>query len=436
METTEQQITRQDFDEEARRFYEAYYPHADTSKGYFCYDEKTKKGTYQHKDAAISVRGDVCFNLKWKNGNKLSFLSSVIKNEKDNASLFQQLDVLQYSPMNLSIMPKTGGLNNLKQAIGSDRFDTFAWLLDLYYKGIDAPVLNGGAQNMCIENRIALKSFLDSYQDAADYFQDVYGLDGAFVNELIAGGDQAITDTEGFYRYLDLAVRFWKKRMHQKKIRTYLEPADEERYGNALEALSNITKNKRFHAIAERKQEPGSRIILITGASHTGKTLLAQCLLERFHWPYLSIDHLKMGLIRSGQTALTPVDDKALTGYLWPIVREMIRTAIENRQNLILEGCYVPFDWRRDFDEKYLPSIRFLCLAMSEAYIDAHFAEIKAHASDIEERLDDSGLSPEGLKQENQDYIEGFRSRGERVLQIEDDYARSIQSLFDTNDFM
>ena len=132
METTEQQITRQDFDEESRRFYKAYYQHDCDSIGRFYYDfEKERpEWMYRHKDTAISVRGDVCFNLKWKNGNKLTFLSSVIKNEKDNEFLFRQLDVLQYSPMNLSIMPKTGGLNNLKQAIGSDRFDTFAWLLD------------------------------------------------------------------------------------------------------------------------------------------------------------------------------------------------------------------------------------------------------------------------------------------------------------------
>ena len=172
-------------------------------------------------------------------------------------------------------------------------------------------------------------------------------------------------------------------------------------------------------------------VILITGASHTGKTLLAQCLLERFHWPYLSVDHLKMGLIRSGKTALTPADDEELTDYLWPIVREMIKTAVENRQNLIVEGCYVPFDWRRDFDEQYLPSIRFLCLAMPEAYIDAHFDEIRAYASAIEARLDDSGLSPEGLKRENRAYIDGFRSRGERVLLIEDDYERTLRNLID-----
>ena len=85
-------------------------------------------------------------------------------------------------------------------------------------------------------------------------------------------------------------------------------------------------------------------IIFITGASHTGKTLLSQRLLETCHYPYLCIDHLKMGLIRSGNTELTPEDDDSLTEYLWPIVREMVKTAIENHQHLIVEGCYVPFD--------------------------------------------------------------------------------------------
>ena len=109
-------------------------------------------------------------------------------------------------------------------------------------------------------------------------------------------------------------------------------------------------------------------IILITGASHSGKTVLAQRLLEKHGWPYLSIDHLKMGLIRSGQTTLTPCDDDELTEYLWPIVREMIKTAIENKQNLIVEGCYVPAEWRRDFEAEYLSEIRFVCLALSDGY--------------------------------------------------------------------
>jgi len=171
-------------------------------------------------------------------------------------------------------------------------------------------------------------------------------------------------------------------------------------------------------------------IILITGASHTGKTLLAQRMLEQYNYPYLSIDHLKMGLIRSSNTELTPLsDDEALTAYLWPIVREMVKTAIENDQNLIIEGCYIPFDWRRDFDDRYLSSIRFICLAMTEEYIKSHFDAIKTHESDIESRLIKNDFSIDGLIAENQRMIAGFRDAGEQVILIGSDYEQSITEI-------
>ena len=175
-------------------------------------------------------------------------------------------------------------------------------------------------------------------------------------------------------------------------------------------------------------------IIFITGASHTGKTLLSQRLLETCHYPYLCIDHLKMGLIRSGNTELTPEDDDSLTEYLWPIVREMVKTAIENHQHLIVEGCYVPFDWRKDFDEDYLASIHFICLAMTDSYIDAHFEEIKGHASDIESRLEDSDCTIDNMKADNRRYIEGFRQAGENIVLINTDYEKTIRSVLEKKD--
>ena len=129
--------------------------------------------------------------------------------------------------------------------------------------------------------------------------------------------------------------------------------------------------------------------MLIAGATHTGKTAYAQKLLKKHQYPYISIDHLKMGLIRSGQTNLTPMDDDKLTDYLWPIVREMVKTAIENHQNLIVEGCYIPFDWQKDFAPEYLSQIQYVCLVMSQAYIEKHFADILQYANVIEKRLDD-----------------------------------------------
>ncbi|MBQ3868754.1 MAG: adenylate kinase [Clostridia bacterium] len=170
-------------------------------------------------------------------------------------------------------------------------------------------------------------------------------------------------------------------------------------------------------------------IILITGASHTGKTLLAQKMLEKTGYPYLSVDHLKMGLIRSGYTALTPEDDDALTGYLWPVVREMIKTAIENGQNLIVEGCYVPFDWRKDFSDDYLKSIDFICLALTDNYIDARFDDIKAHASDIESRVNDDYCAIESVKFDNHQFIRGFAQAGEDVFLIDRNYEEAIAEL-------
>lgn len=172
-------------------------------------------------------------------------------------------------------------------------------------------------------------------------------------------------------------------------------------------------------------------IIMITGASHTGKTLLAQRLLEKYRYPYFSIDHLKMGLIRSGYTALTPEDDDALTEYLWPVVREMIKTAVENKQNLIVEGCYIPFDWRKDFDERYLLFIRFICLAMTEKYIEQHFDEIIAHESDIESRLTADSCTIDGLKECNGWFIDTFGSAGEKIVIVEGDYDSIIADLMD-----
>lgn len=167
-------------------------------------------------------------------------------------------------------------------------------------------------------------------------------------------------------------------------------------------------------------------IIIITGASHTGKTLLAQRMLKKYKFPYLSIDHLKMGLIRSGNTSLTPDDDDELTTYLWPIVREMIKTAIENKQSLLVEGCYIPFDWRKDFNEEYLQDISFICLAMTENYIDAHFDEIRKHASDIESRLDDSDCTADWIKAENKYIIRGFEAAGELIDLIDSDYQSVV----------
>ena len=169
-------------------------------------------------------------------------------------------------------------------------------------------------------------------------------------------------------------------------------------------------------------------IILITGASHTGKTALAQKLLEKYKYPYLSMDHLKMGLIRSGNTELTPMsDDRDLTAYLWPIVREIIKTAIENKQNLIVEGCYIPFDWKKDFNTEYLESIRYYCLVMSEEYIKSNFLDIKRYANIIEDRLDDEWCTMESVLKDNAKMLALAQKNNVNYILIEDKYEICIE---------
>lgn len=168
-------------------------------------------------------------------------------------------------------------------------------------------------------------------------------------------------------------------------------------------------------------------LILITGPSHTGKTALAQKLLETYNYPYVSIDHLKMGLIRSGYTKLTPEDDQQLGEYLWPIVREMMKTVIENKQNLIIEGCYIPFDWEKDFQKEYLDNIQYICLIMSENYIKKHFDTIKTYANTIEHRIDDEWCTLESIVKENAWFLEQAKTHKVKYLLIEDSYEINLE---------
>lgn len=172
-------------------------------------------------------------------------------------------------------------------------------------------------------------------------------------------------------------------------------------------------------------------IFFIAGASHAGKTALAQKLMERTNYPYLSIDHLKMGLIRAGYTALTPESpDAELTGYLWPVVREIAKTAIENGQNLIIEGCYIPFDWKDHFEDVYLPHIRYRCLILTDRYIEQHYPDIKAYANVIENRMDDINCSQELLLQENREALRLCQLHGAEYFLIDESYPNNLADRF------
>ncbi len=99
----------------------------------------------------------------------------------------------------------------------------------------------------------------------------------------------------------------------------------------------------------------------------------------------------------------------------------MIKTAIENEQDLIIEGCYIPFDWKNSFDADYLSQIKYICLVMSESYITSHFGDIVSFGNAIEKRLSND-ISIEDIIQDNQEYFRGCISYGLDYYLINDEY--------------
>lgn len=163
-------------------------------------------------------------------------------------------------------------------------------------------------------------------------------------------------------------------------------------------------------------------VILIAGTSHTGKTYLAQKLLEKYKYPYISIDHLKMGLIRSKYTNISVEDDENLEKYLWPIVREIIKTNIENNQNIIIEGVYIPFNFKDDFSEEYLKNIKYVCLIMTEKYIKNNIENILKYEDVIESRLNKENINIDEFIAENKYNLDMCKKYGCNYILIDDEY--------------
>lgn len=163
-------------------------------------------------------------------------------------------------------------------------------------------------------------------------------------------------------------------------------------------------------------------VILIAGTSHTGKTYLAQKLLEKYKYPYISIDHLKMGLIRSKYTNISVEDDENLEKYLWPIVREIIKTNIENNQNIIIEGVYIPFNFKDDFSEEYLKNIKYVCLIMTEKYIKNNIENILKYEDVIESRLNKENINIDEFIAENKYNLDMCKKYDCNYILIDDKY--------------
>lgn len=174
-------------------------------------------------------------------------------------------------------------------------------------------------------------------------------------------------------------------------------------------------------------------VILIGGVSCTGKTLMAQKLLEKYKIPYLSIDHIKMGLIRGNKYCdFTATDsDDELTCKLWPIVKGIIMTNIENGQNLIIEGCYLPAEDIGDFEQEYLEQIIALYIGFSKDYLENNFKTgIIEHLSAIEQKDYDKYINLDNFIRLHTQLKEKCTKNNVKFFEINSDYEVEIKNIY------
>lgn len=175
-------------------------------------------------------------------------------------------------------------------------------------------------------------------------------------------------------------------------------------------------------------------VILIGGVSCTGKTAMAQKLLEIYKFPYMSIDHLKMGLYRgTADCKFTPEDSTEFIGeHLWPIIKAIIMTNIENNQNLIIEGCYLLPNLITDFDDEYINHILALYIGFSEKYIKNNYISgIIKHCGQIEARGSDAVSPMEQLVMEHAEQKALCLAYNANYFEIDEDYLITMERIFD-----
>ena len=66
--------------------------------------------------------------------------------------------------------------------------------------------------------------------------------------------------------------------------------------------------------------------------------------------------------------------------------------------------------------------IRAVWLVMTDDYIRAHFEQIRAHANDVEKRMDDSGCTQEWLMEINREVLAQCRMHGCCCHLMDDEY--------------
>ena len=160
---------------------------------------------------------------------------------------------------------------------------------------------------------------------------------------------------------------------------------------------------------------------------------MAQRLLEKYKIPYLSIDHLKMGLCRANvDCGFTPTDsNEKIEQHLWPIIKGIILTNIENGQNIIIEGCYLFPNRLKEFDEQTLKYIIPVFMGFSERYIQKNFVSGILENMSVIEMREENDLTIEDFISGN-DKLKGLCEESNvAFFEIDKDYETEIKKVYD-----
>ena len=171
-------------------------------------------------------------------------------------------------------------------------------------------------------------------------------------------------------------------------------------------------------------------VILIGGVGYAGKTFLAQKLLEKYKFPYLSIDHLKMGMCRANiDCGFTPLDStEHISEKLWPILKGIIMTNIENEQNLIVEGIYLLPNKINELGDDYLEDVISFYLGFSEEYIEKYFeSKITYHRCVINSRGYDNSDTISEYISENKIFKSIYEKNHAKYFEISEDYQKEME---------
>ncbi len=170
-------------------------------------------------------------------------------------------------------------------------------------------------------------------------------------------------------------------------------------------------------------------VILIGGTGSSGKTKLANTLMGSLGIPYFSVDHLMMGIFRSdADCGFTPMSSVSIINRrLWPIIREMIKTNIENNHSAIFEGFQILPQNLDDFSEEYQSQILPIFLCFSPGYLENRYDQITKYRSVIETRSDVDDISR--IKIVNYEVIDRCLASSKKFYSIKNDYESEISDI-------